>query len=107
MANPIFTWPDRRHNDPAHDQLAAFLVMDIQQSPDWAEDLLEQIEAIESGDLATWERIGNAFRLELSVQGATLEDLVDEAGSIQQVPLGEFRAAVLAWYQQTAGQESQ
>lgn len=74
--------------------------MDIQHSPEWAQDLAEKIEAVISGKLDYWERTGNAFHLELSARGASIEDLVDESSPIQTVSLAEFRTAVLTWLQQ-------
>jgi hypothetical protein len=97
MVEAPFHWPGQRDKDPAHERVAAFLVMDIQHSPQWAEELVKQVDAVASGTLPKWERIGNAFRLELSVDGAFIEDLVDETSPAHSVPLDEFRAAVSAW----------
>ncbi len=97
MADVPFRWLGQREKDPAHERVVAFLVMDIQQSPQWAEELLKQVDAVASGALPTWERIGNAYRLELSANGALIEDLVDETSPAYRVPLAEFRAAVSAW----------
>ena len=97
MAEQSFQWPGRRTNDPAHDMLVAFLVMDIQRNPQWARELADRIEQVKTGKLPVWERIGNAYRLELSEKGALIEDLVDEDGPAQMVSLGEFGKAVQAW----------
>lgn len=97
MAEPGFQWPGRRAGDAAHDRVAAFLTLDIQRSPDWAEDLGARIAQVRSGALPSWERIGNAYRLALSAEGAVIEDLVDTASSPQQVSLDELAAAVAAW----------
>ena len=97
MAEQSFQWPGRRTDDPAHDMLVAFLVMDIQRNPQWARELADRIEQVKTGKLPVWERIGNAYRLELSEKGALIEDLVDEDGPAQMVSLGEFGKAVQAW----------
>jgi len=97
MAEQSFQWPGRRTDDPAHDMLVAFLVMDIQRNPQWARELADQIEQVKAGKLPVWERIGNAYRLELTEKGALIEDLVDEDGPVQMVSLGEFGKAVQAW----------
>ena len=97
MAEQSFRWPGRRTDDPAHDMLVAFLVMDIQRNPQWARELADRIEQVKTGKLPVWERIGNAYRLELSEKGALIEDLVDEDGPAQMVSLGEFGKAVQAW----------
>lgn len=95
-----FTWPGKRENDPAHIRLAEFLLMDIQHSPEWAKDLLDKITLIQSGSLKNWERIGNAFGLNLSAEGAKIEDLVDENNPPETVLLEEFHQAVIAWLEQ-------
>jgi hypothetical protein len=97
MTEKSFQWPGRRTNDPAHNMLTAFLVMDIQRNPEWARELAERIEQVKTGKLPAWERIGNAYRLELTDQGALIEDLVDEDGPVQRITMEEFSAAVEAW----------
>ena len=97
MAEQSFQWPGRRTDDPAHEMLVAFLVMDIQRNPEWARELADQIEQVKTGKLPVWERIGNAYRLELTEKGALIEDLVDEDGPAQEIILEEFSKAVEAW----------
>jgi hypothetical protein len=97
MAKQSFQWPGRRINDPAHEMLVAFLVMDIQRNPEWARELADRIEQVKTGKLPVWERIGNAYRLELTGKGALIEDLVDEDDPAQEITLEEFSKAVEAW----------
>jgi hypothetical protein len=97
MAEQSFQWPGRRINDPAHEMLVAFLVMDIQRNPEWAHELADRIEQVKTGKLPVWERIGNAYRLELTGKGALIEDLVDEDDPAQEITLEEFSKAVEAW----------
>jgi hypothetical protein len=97
MSESQFSWPGRRANDSAHNQLAAFLMLDIQRSPDWARDLLAKIADVKTGALPAWERIGNAYRLYLSGEGALIEDLVERRSASQRLPLAELEAAVTAW----------
>jgi hypothetical protein len=97
MTKHSFQWPGQRTNDPAHDMLVAFLVMDIQRNPEWARELADRIEQVKNGKLPVWERMGNAYRLELAGNGALIEDLIDEDGPVQIVSLGEFGKAVQAW----------
>lgn len=92
-----FHWPGRRAGDAAHDRVAAFLTMDVQRSPAWAEGLRSKIEEVRSGALPSWERIGNAYVLTLSPEGAVIEDLVDTASSPEKVSLDELAAAVVEW----------
>jgi hypothetical protein len=97
MPDKPFQWPGRRPDDPAHDMLLAFLVMDIQRNPEWARELADRIADLKSGKLPVWERIGNAYRLELTDQRASIEDLVDEDNPVQAVSLEDFSTAVEAW----------
>jgi hypothetical protein len=97
MAEKSFQWPGRRTNDPAREMLVAFLVMDIQRNPEWAHELADRIEQVKTGKLPVWERIGNAYRLELTGKGALIEDLVDEDGRAQEITLEDFSKAVEAW----------
>ncbi|KOR35429.1 hypothetical protein AM228_18390 [Planktothricoides sp. SR001] len=101
MSKTAFTWPGHRKNDPAHLRLSEFLIMDIQHSPEWARDLLDKITLIQSGSLQTWQRIGNAFCLSLSYEGATIEDLIDESNPPETVLIEEFHQAAIAWLQHT------
>jgi hypothetical protein len=97
MSDRQFSWPGRRAHDAAHDRVAAFLVIDIQRSPTWAQDLLDKITDVKTGKRSSWERIGNAYRLYLSTAGALIEDQVHPNSSPQHVPLDELEAAVTAW----------
>jgi hypothetical protein len=97
MTGTPFLWPGRRLDDPAHEMLAAFLVMDIQRNPEWAREVAERIAEVKSGTLPEWERIGNAFRLEISSKGVSIEDLVDEDSPVHEIPLEDFSKALKAW----------
>jgi hypothetical protein len=97
MSDSEFSWPRKGVNDRARDLIAAFLTMDIQRSPDWARELLARIADVKTGALPSWERVGNAYRLRLSAEGALIEDLVDPTGAPQCLPLEELEAAVEAW----------
>ena len=97
MAEQSFQWPGRRTDDPAHEMLVAFLVMDIQRNPEWAHELADRIEQVKTGKLPVWERIGNAYRLELTGKGALIEDLVDEDSTVQEITIEDFSKALDAW----------
>jgi hypothetical protein len=97
MTEKPFQWPGQRPADPAHDMLAAYLVMDIQHNPEWANELADRVADVKSGKLSVWERIGNAYRLELVGRHALIEDLVDEDSPAQEVTLEDFSLAVNAW----------
>jgi hypothetical protein len=97
MTDKSFHWPGQRPDDPAHDMLAAYLVIDIQRNPEWAEELADRIADVKSGKLPGWERIGNAYRLELAAGRALIEDLVDEDSPAQEITLEDFSRAVHAW----------
>lgn len=97
MTEKQFYWPGRRPDDPAHDMLAAYLVVDIQRNLEWARDLANQVKAVQEGKIKEWERIGNAYRLKVTADGTLIEDLVDEDGPTRKISLEELGAAVDAW----------
>ena len=45
----------------------------------------------------TMERIGNAYRLSLSTEGALIEDLVDPTSAPPRISLEELETTVRAW----------
>lgn len=100
MSKTAFTGSEQRENDPSHRRLGEFLVMDIQHSPEWTQDLLDKITLVQAGHLEQWQRLGNVFCLDLSPQGATITDLVDENSLPETVKLEEFQQAVVAWLEQ-------
>jgi hypothetical protein len=99
MSDQQFSWPRRGGNDRAREQMAAFLVIDIQQSPEWARELLAKIADVKAGTLPSWERIGNGYRLYLSAAGGRIEDRIDPTSAPEPFPLEELEAAVTAWMQ--------
>lgn len=92
-----FEWPGRRVGDAAHDQLAAFLRMDIQRDLEWAADLCAEIEAVSAGRAPSWQRVGNAYCLRITREAAELEDVIDDDAPVTRLPLAELRAAAEAW----------
>ena len=97
MMEHFFLWPGRRAGDPAHDMLVAFLVVDIQHNPAWAHQLSDRIKDVKSGRRNVWGRVGNAYRLELTGDGALIEDLVDEDSAVQEITIEDFSKALDAW----------
>lgn len=98
MNEPEFTWPGRIPNDPAHDLIIAYLTIDIQHSPKWTEELLQQIKAIKSGKISSWERTGNAYCLRIYPDHVEIEDdYAEEVGELLKISLNDFEMAVIAW----------
>jgi hypothetical protein len=97
MSEQPFTWPRKGANDRARDLIAAFLLLDIQRSPDWARELLAKIADVQAGALPSWERFGNAYRLYISADGGFIEDRIDATSAPQPFPLDELAAAAAAW----------
>ena len=97
MSDHRFSWPRRGANGSARDLIAAFLAIDIQQSPEWAKDLIAKIAAVQTGALPSWERLGNAYRLYISGAGGLIEDRIDPTKAPQRFPLEELESAVTAW----------
>lgn len=89
------TWQGREKNNPAHDMLVAFFVLDIQGNTEWVIELKEKVSALQSGEISSWERIGNAYHLSFSADKVIMEDEVDD--SSYHVSLDEFQAALNAY----------
>jgi hypothetical protein len=78
-------------------------MIDIQHNAEWADELVQRLADVKSGKLPFWERIGNAYRLELVGPSALIEDLVDEDTPVQEVTLEEFSRALSAWIEAFSG----
>ena len=98
MNKTEFSWPGRIQGDPAHDLIIAYLTIDIQHSPKWTEELLQQIERVKSGQIPSWERTGNAYWLHIYSDHVEIEDdYVEEAGELLKISLDDFEIAVKYW----------
>ena len=93
-----FTWPGRLPGNPAHDLITAYLVIDIQKSPQWAEELLQKTREVKSGRIPSWERTGNAYCLRLFPDRVEIEeDYAEESAEAVEISIDDFEAAVAAW----------
>ena len=91
-------WPGRIPDDPAHELIAAYLTLDIQKSPAWADELAQKIDEVQSGKLASWERTGNAYCLCVYPQHVEIEtNYAEEPVDIMRIPLTTFAEAARAW----------
>ena len=98
MNEDEFTWPGRIPNDPAHDLIIAYLTIDIQHSPKWTEELLQQIKCVKSGQIPSWERTGNAYYLRIYPDYVEIEDDYTEGDAkLLKVTFRDFSMAVKAW----------
>ena len=84
----------------AHRRVLEFLTLDIQNSQEWVEQLLDKIEALETEEIKEWTRSGNAYYLIFSPQTVTIENLLVEGEPIESISLQEFKEAVLKWQEQ-------
>lgn len=81
--------------------LSAFLEGDLQSDPTAAAEILENLDHIQAGDLARWQRTGNAFTLTLVPEGATLESELEDTPPCH-LPHCHLRRALEAWRAMTA-----
>lgn len=81
----------------ARQRLEAFLAFDIQDSYEWARELVEAIEAVRAGQCDRWERLGNAYQLNVSDTAVQIIDLVDEDSAIETIDLDRFHDACRQW----------
>ncbi len=98
MIGHNFTWPGRIEDDPAHDLIIAYLTIDIQGSPKWTKELLQQIRMVRLGKIPSWERMGNVYYLRLYPDHVEIEDdYADEVGALLKITLQDFEMAVTRW----------
>jgi hypothetical protein len=81
----------------AHRRVLEFLTLDIQNSPEWVQELLDKITDLEAGEICEWTRSGNAYYLIFSPQTVTIENLLIEGEPIETIALSEFKEAILRW----------
>ena len=77
MPTESFAWPGYDANDPAHQTLQGFLVLDIQYSPEYAQAFLAELRRYRRGETATHEGSGNGYYFECRPAGLYLECLYD------------------------------
>ena len=103
--NP-FTWPGYHPNESTHRLIIAYLTIDIQKSPEGTSELLQKINAVHSGQISEWERIGNAYCLRLFPDYVEIEeDFAEEPGKLEKIPMTLFEAAVQSWQKYITGQQ--
>ena len=98
MSAEIFAWPGRINGNSDHDLIAAYLAIDIQRSPEWAEELVEKTAGVKSGQIDSWERCGNAYCLRLFRDEVEIEENYEEQPAKPiRIPIDDFEAAAVAW----------
>ncbi len=86
-----FAWPGHLPGNPAHNLIAAYLAIDIQKSPEWIKEVLQKIREVKSGQISSWERIGNAYCLRLFPDHVEIEEDYAEESS----ETARFRSRIL------------
>lgn len=91
-------WPGRKPGDPVDELVASYLAIDIQRSPQWANELHDRVQQVIAGTLPRWVRLGNAYQLTLARERCTIEALAGpDEGHEAEVPAATMLAAVSAW----------
>ncbi|OSQ49063.1 hypothetical protein [Thalassospira alkalitolerans] len=99
MAAP--DWPGRIVGDDGHDRIAACLVMDIQNAPDWARVVLGHVDDVINGRVSHQDVVMNAYILKIDPAICEIAPAYEEHGEdVVWVPTAEFRAALVAWIDQ-------
>jgi|GEM_PF-1843483 len=93
-ANAAKTPDDRQ---AAQKRAIAFLTMDIQRVREAAVELADKLEAVRSGELDRWERLGNAYCLQVLPDRATIEDTVDDQSEACTLSIEELAQLVQDW----------
>lgn len=79
------------------ESLAGFLESDLQGSAEAAREVVRAIAQVRSGESGSWERIGNAYRLSLTADAATIEPLYGIAEKPCALSVEDLCAVVEDW----------
>ncbi|MHC8491787.1 hypothetical protein ACTU44_03640 [Thalassospira sp. SM2505] len=95
-------WPGRKAGDAGHDRIAALIVLDIQNAPQWARRVLGEVEDVMSGASSGWEMAMNAHILTVGKTRCEIAASHDgpEEGACEDsisVQTGDLKAALVAW----------
>ena len=77
MNTETFTWPNFNEKNPEHQTLHGFLVLDVQYSPQHAEEILAGIKAYRANKRSSFEGSGNGYEFECQVTGFYLDSLYE------------------------------
>lgn len=89
--------PRARGEGPGGDLLARFLEADVQGSVVVADEVLDMLDRVESGETERWEDTGNVHTLVLTADGAQIRDELKDGDEVLHLPLAELREALNAW----------
>jgi len=93
-----FTWPGFDSADPCHSILHGWLVLDIQDQPDIAQELLDQMQVLRGGGVRPPGGSGNGYEFDFLAEGLRLACLYpDEGLSPVTVPYPLVQTALQAW----------
>ncbi len=91
-------WPGRRADDPGHDRIAAMLVLDIGNAPQWAGRVAREIEDVVTGTSSGWEMVMNAHILTVGKDKSGISSADDAMGDDPvEIATADLMAALAAW----------
>ncbi len=97
-------WSGRIMDDHGHDRIAACLVLDIQNAPDWARMILDTINDVIAGHKDGWEMAMNAYQLTVGAEQSEIAPVYEEQNEKSLiVATKDLREALIAWIQQIEG----
>lgn len=77
MNQETFTWQGYDNNSPAHQTLQGFLVLDVQYSSRYADELHAGIAAYRQGELPQFAGCGNGYEFECRPEGFFIDCLYE------------------------------
>lgn len=99
-------WPERRAGDPGHDRIAAFLVLDVQGSRAWADEILGRIDDVICGEAPGWQMSMNAHELQIGPEVSVISPLGDAGDERPEtVSTLDLRAALVCWIGNLSGMD--
>lgn len=95
---PVPDWQGKISDDPAHERIAAVLVMDIARAADWARAMLGHVTNVRDGVEPHWEMAMNAYILKVGQTQTEIVPVYDETNEPDVlVKTDDLHSALQAW----------
>ena len=75
-----------------------FIRTDIQRSPSYCLELLGVIRKIRTGELSSWGGVGNAYDIEIGVEGVVIREEWADHPSVARLSLDQLESTIVAWH---------
>lgn len=80
-----FSWTGFDESNPAHLTLQGFLVLDVQDQPELAEEISNEIKSYRTGQTKSYEGSGNGYEFECRADGFYIACLYEDVDDLSPV----------------------